>query len=150
MTVDKRKQIRELCFRRIIKARMLAPETESIWYFRSPKINFQVTDYPETIDWAIIAHPPPPFLQSVSDDEVWAKITACKTADEWIFGKFPCHTQAVERFVKVVTEASKKSRRCQESVEYNDHSSFNMKSEIFKCVAVHRIFPKCHGTPIQA
>ena len=31
------------------------------------------------------------------------------TGAEWNFDKFPCHTQAVERCVKVVTEASQKN-----------------------------------------
>lgn len=108
MIVDERKHIRELGFRRIIKARMLASKTESIRCFRPPKINFQATDYTEIIDWNTTALTPPPLLRRVSDDEVWAKITAGETADEWNFGKFPCHTQAVERCVKLVTEASQK------------------------------------------
>lgn len=108
MMVDERKHIRELGFRKILKARKLVSKTQSIRSFRPPNINFQATDYIEIINWTNTDLTPPPLLRRVTDDEIWAKITAGETADEWNFGKFPCHTQAVERCVKLVTEASKK------------------------------------------
>lgn len=108
MIVDERKHIRELGFRRIIKARMLASKPDSIRNFQPPKINFQANDYTDIIDWNTTVLTPPPLLRRVSDDEIWAKITVGETADDWNFGKFPCHTQAVERCVKLVTESSQK------------------------------------------
>lgn len=108
MIVDERKHIRELGFRRIIKARMLASKPDSIRSCQPPKINFQANDYTDIIDWNTVVLTPPPLLRRVSDDEVWAKITVGETADDWNFGKFPRHTQAVERCVKLVTESSQK------------------------------------------
>lgn len=106
MIVDERKHIRELGFRRIKKARMLASKTDSIRSFQPPKINFQANDYTDIIDWNTTVLMPPPLLRRVSDDEIWAKITVGQTALN--FGKFLCHTQAVERCVKLVTESSQK------------------------------------------
>ena len=95
MIVDERKHIRENGFRKIINARKLAFKTERIRCFRSPKNNFQATDYIEIIDWNTTAFLPPPLLRRVLDE----------TADKWNFDKFPCHTQVVEHCVKLVIEA---------------------------------------------
>ena len=50
MIVDKRVHIRELDFRRIIKARSLASQRKFIRSFQPHKINFLGTDYTEMID----------------------------------------------------------------------------------------------------
>ena len=57
-----------------------------------------------------------PLLGRISDDKVYAKISAGadETADDWNFGKSQSLTQGVERCVKLVTEASKNSRHRQE------------------------------------
>ncbi|GBN79988.1 hypothetical protein AVEN_144549-1 [Araneus ventricosus] len=110
MTVDKRDHIRrELGFRRIIKARSLASKRKSIRSFQRPKINFPATYYIEMIHWNTITLSPPPLLQTFSNQEIWSKIQSVGTAAEWNFDKFPCYTQAVERCVKLVTEASQKA-----------------------------------------
>ena len=108
MIVDERAHIRELGLRRIIKARAVSSKKNLIRTFKPPKLNFQAKEYYEIIDWTTTAIYPPPLLQRVSDEEMWAKISTANTATEWNFHKFPCHTQAVERCVKLVTEASSK------------------------------------------
>lgn len=108
MIVDKRQHIRELGFRRIIKARNVTSTKNSIRSFQTPKINFSATEYSEMIDWTNTDLSPPPLLRRVSDEDIWSKVESGKTAEEWKFDKFPCHTQAVERCVKLVTEASQK------------------------------------------
>lgn len=108
MIVDERAHIRELGLRRIIKARAVASNKKLIRTFKPPKLNFQAKEYYEIIDWTTTAIYPPPLLRRVSDEEMWAKISTANTAKEWNFHKFPCHTQAVERCVKLVTEASSK------------------------------------------
>jgi hypothetical protein len=108
MIVDERAHIRELGFRRIIKARSTASHQMTIRTFKPPNIVFQAKEYHEMIDWTSTALFPPPLLRRVSDEDIWTKISTGKTAKEWNFNKFPCHTQAVERCVKLVTEASSK------------------------------------------
>lgn len=108
MIVDERAHIRELGLRRIIKARAAAFKKKLIRTFKPPKLNFQAKEYYEIIDWTTTAIYPPPLLRRVSDKEIWAKISTADTAKEWNFHKFQCHTQAVERCVKLVTEAASK------------------------------------------
>jgi len=95
MIVDKRVHIRELGYRRIIKARSLASKRKFIRSFQPPKINFFATDYTEMIDWNTTTLFPPPLLRRVSDEDIWSKIQSGETAAEWNFEKFPCYTQAV-------------------------------------------------------
>ncbi|GBM41951.1 hypothetical protein AVEN_112111-1 [Araneus ventricosus] len=109
MIVDKRDHIRELGFRRIIKARNLASRRKSIRHFQPPKINFLVTDHIEMIHWNTTTLSPPPLLRRFTNQEICSKVQSGGTAAEWNFDKFPCHTQAVERCVKLVTEASQKA-----------------------------------------
>ncbi|GBN34969.1 hypothetical protein AVEN_272099-1 [Araneus ventricosus] len=103
MIVDKREHIRELDFRRIIKARYLASKRKSIRSFQPPKINFLATDYTEIIHWNTTTLSPPPLLRKFTNQEI-----SFKTQIRWNFGKFPCHTQAVKQCVKLVTKASQK------------------------------------------
>ncbi|GBN06262.1 hypothetical protein AVEN_155972-1 [Araneus ventricosus] len=108
MIVDKRDQIRELGFRIIIKARKLASKRKSIRSFQPPKINLLATDYVEMIHWNTITLSPPHLLRRFMNQDISSKVRSGGTAAEWNFDKFPCHTQAVERYVKLVTEASQK------------------------------------------
>nr|CAH7727548.1 unnamed protein product [Callosobruchus chinensis] len=101
--IDERAHIRELGYRRIIEGRTLASKIKSIRRFQSPKLNFQASEYIEMIDWITTTTSSPSLPR-----KVWTKITSSDTAKEWNFDNFPCHTQAVERFVKLVTEASQK------------------------------------------
>ncbi|GBM14015.1 hypothetical protein AVEN_166199-1 [Araneus ventricosus] len=109
MIVDKRDLIRYLGFRRIIKARNLASKRKSIRSSQPPKTNFPATYYIEMIHWNTITLSPPPFLRRFSNQEIRSKVQSGGTAAEWDFDKFPCHTQAVERCVKLVTQASQKA-----------------------------------------
>ncbi|GBL82325.1 hypothetical protein AVEN_252488-1 [Araneus ventricosus] len=108
MIVDKRDHIRELGFIIIIKARNLASRRKSIRSFQPPKINFLATYYIEMIHWNTMTLSPPPLLRRFTIQEIWSKVQSGGTASEWNFDKFLCHTQAVERCVKQVTEASQK------------------------------------------
>ncbi|GBN02273.1 hypothetical protein AVEN_209050-1 [Araneus ventricosus] len=109
MLIDKRDLIRELGFRRIIKARNLASERKSIRSFQPPNINFPATHHIEMIHWNTITLSPPPLLRRFSNQEIWSKVQSGGTAAEWNLDNFQCHTQAMERCVKLVTEASQKA-----------------------------------------
>ncbi|KAJ8888132.1 hypothetical protein PR048_007619, partial [Dryococelus australis] len=77
-------------------ARNLISKRKSIRSFQPPKINFLATDHIKMIHWkSTTTLLRPPLLRS-------------GTAAEWNFDKFPCHTQVVERCVKLITEASQK------------------------------------------
>ncbi|KAE8739810.1 hypothetical protein FOCC_FOCC014702 [Frankliniella occidentalis] len=70
--------------------------------FRVPKVNFSATSYTDMITWP--SRPTePPLLRFYSDEEI--REIAMSRQQPSFFG-LPCHTQAVERGVKIVTEAS--------------------------------------------
>ena len=63
--------------------------------FTVPKINFRAKTYPDLFDW----HTEPPFTASFSDDQIRDFTPLTPPA-------FSCHTQAVERGIRLVTEAA--------------------------------------------
>ena len=109
LLTDKRKNIRELALRRILKARTI--HNDGIRKFKIPVINFDANDYVDLISWHNCEIIEPPMIQQFEEDELrhLVEITSenCTETDLPIkFSQFPCHTQAVERMVKLVTEAS--------------------------------------------
>jgi len=58
------------------------------------------------IDWAVCPISETPVIKAMTDDKLRDLITM-EVTPTVIFPKFPCHTQAVERHVKLVTEAAK-------------------------------------------
>lgn len=111
MLCDERKNVRELGLRRVLKAR-----TESrggVRKFKVPKINFDAKDYIDMISWAENDVTEPPLVKHVSIDSLKDFIRKTSEAqpnskvDPLIdFPRLPCHTQAVERAVKLVTESA--------------------------------------------
>lgn len=101
MLFDDRNYIQELALRRIIKART-AKKSNSLRVFKPPKLNFSAQDYTEIIVWQECEISAPPVLRNISDDDLRRKLNekSLEVVD------FPCHTQSVERCVKLVTEAS--------------------------------------------
>ena len=77
--------------------------TSSIRKYIVPKINFDATSYTQLIDWENPGMTEPPLTLSMTD----AQITAFKTSP-FDVPHYPCHTQAVERGVSLVSEASSK------------------------------------------
>lgn len=57
--VDDRKQIRELGYRKILKARSQQQEG-GVRIFKLPSINFEAKDYTELVDWTQCKMTPPP------------------------------------------------------------------------------------------
>lgn len=104
MLADSRKTVRELGLRRLLKCRqhkLLGPKVRE---FRVPLLNFKATDYIDLIDWQSVTIIEPPLTVSISDSSLMEMIS--EVPSEIGILKFPCHSQAVERCVKLVTEAS--------------------------------------------
>lgn len=102
MLADERPYVRELALRRILKARTVVHEGDSpIRQFIVPTLNFQAKDYFNMIGWDRPLEPP--ATVNMSDVEIK---TLIETGCEPDIVKLPCHTQAVERHIKLVTEAS--------------------------------------------
>lgn len=101
MLFDDREHIRELAARKILKARE-AEISNTRRVFKVPKLNFDARYYIDLIFWQECEISAPPILRQMSDDEL--RIKAKEQSFDII--DFPCHTQSVERCVKLVTEAS--------------------------------------------
>ena len=78
-----------------------AIESASIREFKVPDINFKAKSYPDLIDWKKVTFSEPPMTMSLSREEVLAFVDK-----PLIIPGFNCHTQAVERAIKLVTEAA--------------------------------------------
>jgi hypothetical protein len=102
MLTDERNYIRLLAIRRILKAR--ENKQEGIRRFTVPVIKFEAKDYTDLIDWHQSVVTEPPMLRAVSNEDfrniLKEKISLLEIKE------FPCHSQAVERAVKIVTDAS--------------------------------------------
>ena len=103
MIADDRSHIRELGIRRILKARNQPPAKLRV--FKIPAINWNATDYTELIDWGECNITEPPITMDIKTEEL---LRAIKNKSSLNISNLPCHTQAVERRVKIVTEASSK------------------------------------------
>ena len=112
MIIDDSATIRELGFRRILKARRNSAgrqrNSSFIRQFKVPEINTLAENYTELFHReADHQRTEPPLTMTIPEEELIACISVEKKLDEKLFD-FPFHTQAVERCVKIVTEASTK------------------------------------------
>ena len=112
MINDNNVTIRKLGFRRILKARRESEKTPKnsfiIRQFEVPEINIKAEHYSELLHWEHDhQRTEPPMTMAISKEELCACIRDEKKLGEKLF-HFPCHTQAVERCIKLVTEASSK------------------------------------------
>ena len=103
MISDKRPHVRKLGLLRIMKARGMKSSTAGIRQFKIPVLNFESSDYIDMIDWQTCKLMEPPVTMKFSDEALKNMVD---TGEVLGAGKFPCHTQAVERYIKLVTEAS--------------------------------------------
>ena len=103
--------IRELGFRRILKARRESEETPRnssiIWQFQVPEIDIKAEHYRISSLGTCHQRTEPPITMAISKEDLCACIRDEKKLDEKLF-HFPCHYQAVERCIELVTEASSK------------------------------------------
>ena len=95
-----------LAYRRILAARIENQTSSgSIRKFRVPSLNFHAEDYTDLVEWQAIDRYEPPLMKHLSDDEVAACVKTNESAHVRTIAQFPCHTQATERCIRLVTEA---------------------------------------------
>jgi len=99
---DDRQHIRELGLRRVLKAKQSTLPSRQ---FQVPAINLAASDYVDLIDWSSCTATVPPILSKLTVAELQSLISG-ETSHVISIEKFPCHTQSVERCVKLVTEAA--------------------------------------------
>ncbi|GBL86756.1 hypothetical protein AVEN_96000-1 [Araneus ventricosus] len=86
----------------------IGPEGTCVRRFVIPAVNFRAIDYVDLIDWQTCNVTPPTVLRHIRSHELLKMIQDDVPMDGGDFIKFPSHTQALERIVKLVTEASRK------------------------------------------
>lgn len=110
MLCDNDKNVRYRAWRRLIEIRKYL-SNDRVRTFNLPRLNFNANDYTEMIDFEREAQTTPPILRNFNFNMGDAKFYARKKIFEYDIGfdlkDLPCHTQSVERCVKLVTEASK-------------------------------------------
>lgn len=74
---------------------------ESIRLFAVPKLKFQAKTYDNMINWKAETLTEPPLTLKLTNDEILNIIDKPLDAKN-----YPCHSQSVERMVKVVSDAS--------------------------------------------
>ncbi|KAK0067238.1 hypothetical protein Bpfe_003336 [Biomphalaria pfeifferi] len=103
MVTDDRDHIKQLGLRRILKARQ--EQKTGIRKFCIPRLNFDSTNYVDLINWQEAEETAPPLLANIPMSEITSRIHGQNNIMLPII-QVTCHTQAVERHVKLVTEAS--------------------------------------------
>ena len=99
MLVDNRKPIREKAVDKILAARKRWSHQSRV--FRVPPLNWEAESYDEIVSLA--GHvTEPPVTRQMTEQELQSARDDPPTLPE-----FPCHSQSVERCVKMVTEASR-------------------------------------------
>lgn len=106
---DKNEEVRYRGWAKIMDIRRNS-DTTSFRQFKVPKLNFSARNYTELVDWENELKSVPPVLNNFDFGAADARVFAKKKLSEHELGfnimEVPCHTQAVERCVKLVTESA--------------------------------------------
>ena len=107
----------------------------SIRKFVIPKINMDANSYPDLFDWSTATFSEPPMTASVSSEEIQEFIKV-----PYFPPKIPCHTQAVERGIRIITEAAS-SVIGHESRDGFIRQKLKSRKEVGKCDSKKNSFP---------
>lgn len=100
-------EIRKRAVEAIRKCRQNPPKRprkrvlDGIRKYEIPLLQWDAEHWSEIINWASLKITEPKIIQELGDDDLEAALTTPHQ-----FPPFPCHTQSVERAVKLVTEAA--------------------------------------------
>ncbi|GBM77822.1 hypothetical protein AVEN_267560-1 [Araneus ventricosus] len=100
---DHRENIRSLALRKLICARNENRGSSEVRIFQVPKIDFKAKCHFALINWKRVGCSEPPLFMNVPFKEIVAMLKVRKK-EEW--SKYPCRTQAVERCIRLMSEAS--------------------------------------------
>ena len=108
MVYDEEKATRILGYRRLLKARNTEITRRSgVRHFTLPDVNFEAKTYIEMIDWQAAQLTDPPLLKHITNDELKNLIQSGDVHQSNV-PQIPCHSQNVERIIKLVTESCSK------------------------------------------
>ena len=92
----------ELARRRILRSTGQSVSHGRIRQLRVPKLNINANGYIDLIDWTDATISEPSFTYSVTTNKTKEMIDS-KAFSEFKIPELPCHTQSVERHIKLVT-----------------------------------------------
>ena len=112
----------------------------SIRKFVIPKINMDANSYPDLFDWSTATFSEPPTTANLTSEEIqeFIKVPYCPP-------KIPCHAQAVERGIRVITEAAS-SVIGHESRDGFIRQRLKSRKEVGKCDSKKNFFQCCRKT----
>lgn len=125
MSVDERLDVRIDALNKILKCRN--EKTSRVRDFKLQPLKFDAEDYTHLITWNEVSEPP--LFQSIPT-HILSTLILERTDELKKLLDFPCHTQAVERHVKLMTRAAK--LRC---------SAGARDSNVFNTLAHRKIMP---------
>lgn len=105
MFADERKEIRKLAYSRILESRSNISHLRKPRKFDIPSFNFDASEYFEIFNWEDITITEPSLLRDLSLDELKEMVDSTSNSSIEYLKGFSCHTQAVERTVKLVSES---------------------------------------------
>ncbi|CAD7001628.1 unnamed protein product [Ceratitis capitata] len=109
MVIDDREHVRKLELNRVLESKEVPVKGKNVRKCLVPKVNFEANEYFELINWSKAKLISPPLLASLSSNTILQLISSkAKPTLDINLADIPCHTQAVERCVKLVTQASSK------------------------------------------
>ena len=88
-------------FEEFLKRWQIAGIEENVRKFKIPTLNFKPDEYIDLIDWHSVTLIKPPFTVFISHNELKTMILDVPAEIDIL--RFPCHSQALERTVKLVT-----------------------------------------------
>ena len=103
MVSDNQPHVRELGWRRILKARRKG--CNGVRRFKIPQLTYASASYIGIIDWQANDITKPPLTKELTDAEIESHTSEKMTIS---FPALPCHTQAVERMITLLTAAAQK------------------------------------------
>ena len=103
MLADEREEIRRMAVLRIMRARREFDHTSHPRQFIPPQVKFDATNFFDLVDWELEPCTEPPLTMDMELDIVMSALSAPLRLPA-----FPNNTQAVERMVRVVSEAATK------------------------------------------
>ena len=107
MLVDEDCDVRKIAVKKIIGIR--AKKQLQVRKFEKPKVNFAAQKFYEMIDLSNMELLfEPPLLRGISNEELQQCISSDDNFLSSMINGIPCHTQAAERMIKTVSEASHK------------------------------------------
>ncbi|GBO28777.1 hypothetical protein AVEN_77596-1, partial [Araneus ventricosus] len=111
-----RKNIRELAVWHILGSRdKKTKNSGGLRFFKLPKLNFEAADYIDLIDWSNCVVTESPLTMHIKDKDL-KEMCQEEQFPTLTFEEFPCHTQSVERSVKLISKAAVKV--CGETAKY--------------------------------